>query len=134
MMHRASSCINYMTISNNFSISFDPKQGQIEVHLLGFLTANVVSDFYTAYLEAKSKVLAVNDTYMTLIDLTEMKMQSADIVSDFALILNDPISHADRLAFVVGDSPVVLQLRRIMANPHIFKSRAEARSWLLSPV
>jgi hypothetical protein len=123
-----------MAINDHFLISVDIEQSQIEVRLMGFLSSAVVSEFYEAYLEAKTKVLAANGSFMVLFDLSELRVQSLDIVSDFALLLDTQPVDATRIAYVTGESPAVMQLRRIAGNVHIFKTRAEARSWLKSPI
>jgi hypothetical protein len=131
---RGNVVLDIMAISDHFLISVDIEQSQIEVHLMGFLNSTVVSEFYEAYLDAKTKVLAANDSFMVLFDLSELRVQSLDIVSDFALLLDNQPVDAIRIAYVTGDSPAVMQLRRIAANAHIFKTRAEARKWLQSPL
>ncbi len=118
----------------NFSITVDPGRDCIEVQLRGFFDPQTASDFNDEYRIAKARLSADRSRHVTLVDVSGLKIQAQNIVSDFALMLSDPTIQSARLAFVVADAPVKMQLRRILQdNAAMFDTVDEARSWLLRP-
>jgi hypothetical protein len=118
----------------NFSITVDKGRDYIEVRLIGFLGMQTVAEFDEAYRAAKARLGADRSCHITLIDISELKIQAQNVVSDFALMLSDPAIHSARLAFVTGDTPAKMQLRRIIGdNAALFDTMDEARNWLLQP-
>lgn len=119
---------------DNFSVTADPVRDYVEVRLVGFLDLDATSDFNDQYRVAKSRLSDNRNRHVTLIDVSQLKIQSQNVVSDFALMLSDPSIQSARLAFVVGDSPVKMQLRRLLhGNAEMFDTTDEARDWLLRP-
>jgi hypothetical protein len=118
----------------NFSITVDTGRDYIEVRLIGFLDMQTVADFDESYRAAKARLDADRSRHITLIDISELKIQAQNVVSDFALMLSDPSIHSARLAFVTGDTPAKMQLRRLIGdNAALFDTMEEARQWLLRP-
>jgi hypothetical protein len=118
----------------NFSITVDTGRDYIEVRLIGFLDMQTVADFDESYRAAKARLDADRSRHITLIDISELKIQAQNVVSDFALMLSDPSIHSARLAFVTGDAPAKMQLRRLIGdNAALFDTMEEARQWLLRP-
>jgi hypothetical protein len=116
-----------------FRISCSPEDDYIEVKLTGFLTPETGQKFAEAYIGAKAKLSADKSRHRTLFDLSELKIQTQDIVAQFGGMLADPSIRSARLALYVGDSAVRMQLKRIAhENTEIFDSLADAREWLKS--
>jgi hypothetical protein len=118
----------------NFSVTVDPGRDYVEVELRGFLDPQTASNFNDEYRVAKARLSADRSRHVTLIDVSGLKIQAQNIVSDFALMLSDPSIQSARLAFVVADAPVKMQLRRLLHDhAAMFDTVDEARSWLLRP-
>lgn len=118
----------------NFSVTVDPARDYIEAELRGFMDPKTVSDFNDEYRMAKARLSADRSRHVTLIDVSGLKIQAQNVVSDFALMLSDPTIQSARLAFVVADAPVKMQLRRLLHDhAAMFDTVDEARSWLLRP-
>jgi hypothetical protein len=118
----------------NFSVTVDPGRDYVEVELRGFLDPQTASDFNDEYRIAKARLSVDRSRHVTLIDVSGLKIQAQNIVSDFALMLSDPTIMSARLAFVVADAPVKMQLRRLLHDhAAMFDTVDEARSWLLRP-
>jgi hypothetical protein len=122
-----------MDKNDNFSVNVDVARDYVEVKLSGFLDLATVAAFDEAYRAAKDKLSSDRSRHVTLIDVSELKLQSQSVVSDFALMMGDSSIQSARLAFVVGDSAVKMQLRRLAhERTALFESIDEARNWLLS--
>jgi hypothetical protein len=118
----------------NFSVMVDAGRDYVEVELRGFLDPQTASNFNDEYRVAKARLSADRSRHVTLIDVSGLKIQAQNIVSDFALMLSDPSIQSARLAFVVADAPVKMQLHRLLHDhAAMFDTVDEARSWLLRP-
>jgi hypothetical protein len=118
---------------DNFSITVDTARDYVEVFLRGFLDGEVVADFDAAYRAAKAQLSADRSKHLALIDITELKIQAQNVIADFGLMLSDPAIRSARLAFVVGESPAKMQLRRLVhENTATFDTVAEAQNWLFA--
>jgi hypothetical protein len=118
----------------NFSVNVDPLRDYVEVELRGFLDPQTASDFNDEYRIAKARLSANRNRHITLINVSELKIQAQNVVSDFALMLSDSTIQSARLAFVVAEAPVKMQLRRLLHDhAAMFDTVEEARTWLLRP-
>jgi hypothetical protein len=118
----------------NFSVTVDTGRDYIEVELMGFLDPQTASDFNDQYRNAKARLSSDRSRHVTLIDVSQLKIQAQNVVSDFALMLSDPTIQSARLAFVVGGAPVKMQLRRLLhEQAAMFDTVEDARNWLLRP-
>jgi hypothetical protein len=78
----------------NFSVTVDPGRDYVEVELRGFLDPQTASDFNDEYRIAKARLSVDRSRHVTLIDVSGLKIQAQNIVSDFALMLRSKCSCA----------------------------------------
>jgi hypothetical protein len=117
----------------NFSIIVDPMRQYTEVRLDGFLDTETVTRFDGEYRAAKARLKEDTSKHVTLIDVSQLKIQAQNVVSDFALMLSDPSIRSAKLAFVTGDAPAKMQLRRLVNdNAQMFDTMEQARAWLFA--
>ena len=71
--------------------------------------------------------------HVTLVDIRAMKIQAQEMVSAFRAMIVAPETRARRLALVVGNSTVRMQVRRLVVSPDIacFDEPTAAEFWLL---
>jgi hypothetical protein len=120
-----------MTRDPKFFISADPEKCFTYVILEGFLEPDEIADFAEKFKKAKASLLKGPQHHLTLIDIVAFKIQSQMVAEGFAAMMSDPAIRSQRLAFVAGDSPVRLQLRRMLhENSQIFPDRSSAEDWL----
>jgi hypothetical protein len=118
-----------------FFISADPAKCFTRVILEGFLEPDEIADFAAEFRQAKMSLLQGPEHHLTLIDITGFKIQSQTVADGFAAMLGDPAIRSRKLAFVAGDSPVRLQLRRMLhENAQIFPDQPSAEGWLFEQV
>ena len=66
-------------------------------------------------------------------DLTDCQLQSQTITAAFKAIMADGATRSCRMAFIFGDSPTRMQIRRILAERDdigLFVDEASAMAWL----
>jgi hypothetical protein len=114
-----------------FFVSVDPPRGFTRVILEGFLEPQEIAEFANEFRTAKTSIPFGPERHLTLIDISEFKIQAQSVADGFAAMLADPAIRSRRLAFIVGDSPVRMQLRRMLhENARIFDDELTAEAWL----
>ncbi len=120
-----------MSSDPKFLITTYPEKCLTEVVFEGFLDQEEIREFGQAYHAAKASLPKGPEHHITIIDVTEFKIQSQPIADGFAAMLSNPAIRSNKLAFVLGDSPVRMQLRRMIGdNAKLFDDMDSARAWL----
>ena len=119
-----------------FRVEPDTARGVTYITLSGFFLLPDVAAFDREWAQAHALLRCAPNAHLTLCDISDMSIQSQDVVNAFTTIVRDPVRQGRRLAMVVGMSLSRHQAKRL--NPpdregvaHFF-SRAEAEAWLFS--
>ena len=120
-------------MSATFSIRVEPDRDLVRIWMSGFFGEADVADFLAARREAHRALRCPLNAHVTLNDISEMKIQSQDIVAAFQQTLSEPEYRSRRLAFVVGTTLARGQLMRACAgrDARCFDDVADAEAWLL---
>jgi len=120
-------------MSANFSIRVEPDRDLVRIWMSGFFGQADVADFLAARREAHRALRCPPNAHVTLNDISEMKIQSQEIVAAFQQLLSDTEFRSRRLAFVVGTSLARGQVMRacVGRNAGCFDDLADAEAWLL---
>ncbi|KQR80795.1 STAS/SEC14 domain-containing protein [Sphingomonas sp. Leaf343] len=121
-----------MTANAHFSITIDPALHLMSIRMGGFFSEADVAGF-DALLRDKVKTLTCGpNEHVTLVDVSDMKIQLQDIVQMFAKIVSTPRHRSRRLAFVTGSSLARMQTRRLTDRPDVefFTDPDAAKAWL----
>ena len=118
----------------HFSITVDPTIHLLSIRMGGFFSQADVGAFDA---DLRQKVPTLNcgaNDHITLVDVTEMRIQLQDIVAMFAKIVSTPQNRSKRLAFVTGSSLARMQTRRLTDRPDVefFTDLDTARAWLFA--
>lgn len=116
-----------------FAISVDPVNAFVRIKLSGLLTLQDVADFANAQLAAYARLASVQRKHRTLCDVSDCKIQLQEVVQAFRQLLADERLMSAQMAFVVGNSPARMQIRRLIMRDscRFFDTVAEAERWLL---
>jgi hypothetical protein len=119
--------------TQKYFISVDPTHCFTNVVLEGFLSPAEIAEFAADFRDAKTAHPKGTDHHLTIIDISQFKIQAQSVAEGFAGLLADPAIRSRRLALVVGDSPVKMQLRRMIhENARIFDDEGSANEWLFA--
>lgn len=118
----------------HFSITVDPTIHLLSIRMGGFFSQADVGAFDA---DLRQKVPTLNcgpNEHITLVDVTEMRIQLQDIVAMFAKIVSTPQHRSRRLAFVTGSSLARMQTRRLTDRPDVefFTDHDAAKHWLFA--
>jgi hypothetical protein len=122
-------------MSGEFSIRVDPVHDIVRIRMAGFFTADDIETFLGERRKAHRLLRCGPNQHLTLNDVSEMKIQSQDIVEAFRDMLAAPEYHSRRLAFITGSTLARGQLLRAAAgrNVRCFEDVASAEAWLFEP-
>lgn len=118
-----------------YTISVEP-WGFLHFVLEGFFDAETFGRFARDRQAAFDRLTCAANAHLTLVDLTKCHLQSQTITQAFQAIMADGATRSRRMAFIFGDSPTRMQIRRILAardDIGLFMDEASARAWLTSP-
>jgi hypothetical protein len=121
----------------NHSIVVDPVRCIVRASLNGFFSSGDVAGFARDQRGAYAALAGRIGQHVTLVDVSECKIQPQDVVEAFRALLNDPALMSRRIAFVTGSSPARMQIRRLINrdSARFFDDIAAAEAWLAaSPV
>lgn len=121
-------------MSANFHVEADPTRDLVRIRLSGFFTADDIEAFLEARRLAHAQLRCGPNRHLTINDVTDMKIQSQDIVAAFRDMLSAPEYQSRRLAFVTGPTLARSQLMRTLVNRNArcFDDQAAAEAWLFS--
>jgi hypothetical protein len=116
-----------------FEVSVDRSCDLVEKKLAGFLTVEEVHQVGEALAAELAAHALAPGTFLELVDIRELTIQSQEVVQAFALLSANPALTPKRLAFCTGPSPARMQARKAaMPCPaQLFETRTEALAWLL---
>lgn len=112
-----------------FEIDPDPRLNFVHIRMAGFFSMSDVEAFTIAY---RTALMTLRPNHLTLVDITDMKIQAQDIVSGFSTLLATPSIQSRKLAFVCGSTLARLQAQRLTDRPGVefFRSTDDAERWL----
>ena len=121
-------------MSASFSIRVEPLRDLVRIRMSGFFTLADVEDFLVAREEAHAALRCGPNRHLTLNDVSEMKIQSQEIVDSFRAMLAAPEYRSRRLAFIVSSTLARSQLGRALGgrDARCFEDPAEAERWLFA--
>lgn len=117
-----------------FAINLTPATCLVEIVLRGFWTVEDFARFETALRAAMHDVMAHGcrmGEQVTLFDLTQYTVQSADVAQGMAGMAGDPTIGSRRIAVILSSALLKMQARRTAPDYGFFEDRAEALAWLL---
>lgn len=118
----------------NFSFDVDPAQSVVRITLGGFFGAADVASFAEAQAKAYAILPRTGVRHLTLCDISACKIQLQEVVDGFRRLLDDPALMSRRIAFVTGNSPAKMQIRRMVNRDtaRAFERLEDAERWLLA--
>lgn len=120
----------------NFSIQVDRARDLVSIRMGGLFTRRDIEAFLEARRRAHAELGCAPNRHVTLNDVSEMKIQSQEIVAAFRAMLSDPAYQSRRLAFVAAPTLARGQLLRALqdrdADARCFSTVAEAEAWLFA--
>lgn len=120
-------------LTPHFSVTTDPALHLLRVIMGGFFGINDVARLAEAHRIARLQLRCAPNQHLTLVDVSDCKLQAQEVVSAFQKMIGDPRYASRRLAFVTGSSLARMQVRRILTRPGtgLFDDVAQAEAWLL---
>lgn len=128
-------CLQAADMAGSYSIQVEP-WGFLRFTLEGFFDAETFAGFVRERRAAFAKLTCAPNAHLTLVDLTNCALQSQTITAAFQTVMADATTRSRRMAFVFGDSPTRMQIRRILAardDVGLFADEATAMAWLKAP-
>lgn len=120
-------------MGGDFSIEIDKPRNLLCVRMSGFYSVEDVARYHAAIDAATEELGGAPSRQHMLNDISEMRIQSQEVVAAFRSVMSDPRYRARRVAFVVASTLARLQLQRVIGSrrARMFESEAEALAWLL---
>ncbi|OYY70619.1 hypothetical protein [Sphingomonas sp. 28-63-12] len=115
-----------------FNIDVDIARDLVMIRMGGFFGPEAIEQFVTARNAAHARLQCGPHEHMTLNDVTDMSIQSQEMVMSFQRLLADPTHRSRKLAFVHASTLARMQLQRAAAfrNVAYFRTAEEAEAWL----
>ncbi|MCU6452966.1 STAS/SEC14 domain-containing protein [Sphingomonas sp. A2-49] len=121
-------------MSAYYDVRADPDRDLIRITASGFFTASDVVALERAVRQAQSQLRCGRNRHVTLCDASGMRIQSQQVVADFARIARDRSLRSRSIAFVLGSSLARTQTRRISDPERVsvgyFEEVEAAEAWL----
>jgi hypothetical protein len=115
-----------------FTIKIVPEQDMLEVTLSGFFTEVDMAEFLPKLVDARNRLSPDRSKRKMLYNVSEFRLQSQEVLGQFAALISDPGSKSGRVAIYVGTAAIRMQAERIAGdNTAVFGDAGEAREWLL---
>ncbi|HVF93462.1 MAG TPA: hypothetical protein VM900_04025 [Sphingomonas sp.] len=105
--------------------------------MTGFLSADQIDELRAGLVQAIASLNCPRGTHRSIFDIRACKIQSQDIVQALRGMSETRGAVAQRLAIVVGESLMRMQLRRIVSDKRLARTFDDVRSaeaWVLEPV
>ena len=118
----------------NFSIQVGVGLSLVRITLRGFFEPADVARFVAARDLAHQQLRCGPNEHLTLVNITDMQIQSQESVIEFQRVLSTPETASKRIAFVVAKSLARSQIQRAAQarSAGYFQSTEEAEHWLLT--
>lgn len=122
-------------MSGDFTIESDPARGLLTVRMWGFYMLEDVTRYHAAIGRASGALAQAPSDQVMLNDISDMNIQSQEIVAAFQRVMGDARYAGRRVGFVATSSLARAQLSRIIGGrtARIFATPAEALDWLFDP-
>lgn len=119
-------------MSGEFSIQTDVPRNLLRVHVSGFFSVEDVARYHAAVDQASIELGGAPSRQRMLCDVTDMRIQSQDVVSAFQGVMADPKYRGRRVAFVVATSLARMQVQRVIGERTalLFDNEPSALAWL----
>lgn len=117
----------------SFSIDVDAAASIVRITMSGFFNPSDIERFVDARNLAHRELCCGPNDHVTLVDITQMSIQSAESVEAFGRVLSEPRFASRGIAFVVARSLARAQICRAAAgrNAMFFTASVDAERWLL---
>ncbi|MDN4634113.1 hypothetical protein QCD71_21585 [Sphingomonas sp. PsM26] len=118
-----------------FSIDPDVARGFVRIRLFGFFTFDDIERFEAELLSVHERVgCGGRGGPLTVTDVTDMAIQSQEVVRRWGEFLANPAHRSRRLAFVTGSTLARMQLERasVGRGARVFTDAAKAERWLFA--
>ncbi|WP_294289150.1 hypothetical protein [uncultured Sphingomonas sp.] len=123
-------------MSADFSIRLNRDRNLLDVRLGGFFTLDDVARYRSAITAASRELGGDPGQQIMLCDISDMRIQSQDVVEAFRQNMADPLYARRRVALVVTATLARTQAQRAVGRreARMFTRRADAEAWLFSEV
>ncbi|WP_294301698.1 hypothetical protein [uncultured Sphingomonas sp.] len=123
-------------MSADFSIRLNRDRNLLDVRLGGFFTLDDVARYRSAITAASRELGGDPGQQIMLCDISDMRIQSQDVVEAFRQNMADPLYARRRVALVVTATLARTQAQRAVGRreARMFTSRVDAEAWLFSEV
>jgi hypothetical protein len=118
-----------------FSIDPDVAREYVRIRLFGFFTVEDIARFEAELLLVHQRMgCGHRGGPLTVTDVTDMSIQSQEVVRRWGEFLANPAHRSRRLAFVTGSTLARMQLERASAGrgARVFTDAVEAERWLFA--
>jgi hypothetical protein len=121
-------------MSAEFSFAVDPRRDLVRIRMAGFFKQADIADFLAARRTAHRALTCAPNQHLTLNDISEMSIQSHDVVEAFREMLAAPDYRSRRLAFLVGYTLARSQAIRAIDSreARCFSDPEAAEAWLFA--
>lgn len=119
-------------MAGHFTIDTDAARGLLHVRMSGFYSLDDVARYHAA-VDAASDALARPPARQTMIcDISEMRIQSQQVVAAFQGVMGDARYRERRVGFVVASTLARTQLMRTIGDRKVqtFTNAGDAEAWL----
>ena len=126
--------IRFVT-KTGFSIDHDVAREFVRIRLFGFFSVGDIERFEAELLSVHRRMGSGHrGGPLTITDVTEMSIQSQEVVTRWGEFLANPNHRSRRLAFETGSTLARMQLERASAGrgARVFTDAAEAERWLFT--
>lgn len=122
-------------MSGDFSIETYPDRGLMKVRMWGFFSIDDVARYRDAIGRAGAVLGGSPADHLMVNDISDMNIQSQDVVAAFRGIVADPKYARRKVGFVAASTLARMQLSRIIGSrtARIFLCPVEAEAWLFEP-
>ncbi len=123
-------------MSADFSIRLNRDRNLLDVRLGGFFTLDDVARYRSAITAASRELGGDPGQQIMLCDISDMRIQSQDVVEAFRQNMADPLYARRRVALIVTATLARTQAQRAVGRreARMFTSRVDAEAWLFSEV
>lgn len=119
----------------SYSIDLDPPRDLVRIRLSGFFSVDDIARFQAELLLARRRLgCGRRGGPLTINDISDMAIQSQDVVARWGAFLADPAHRSRRLAFVVASTLARMQLQRVIGrrDARVLTDGSEAERWLFA--
>lgn len=119
-------------MTTRYRIDVEP-WGFMRFTLSGFFDHEVFARFVAEREKAFAKLTCAPNAHLTLVDLRRCQLQPQVLAEAFKQLMSESHRRSFRMAFVFGDSPARMQVRRLLTERNdigLFTDEASAMGWL----